>query len=145
MVNADQETESPSYQNGKTVRAIYDAIIGAYQNCKDKKQGAKDALAIYEQNLDFIEESRDALVDIDNLVDILRESLSVFSERKTKKTKIRKGSIISKLVPCGKQCNGCPHGPYLYRVYRKDGKTIWEYLGAKKSQTETEVRANELG
>ena len=35
---------------GKTVKKVYDAMISAYQNCKDKKQGAKDALAIYEEN-----------------------------------------------------------------------------------------------
>lgn len=43
---------------GKTVKDVYDAMLTAYQTCKDKKQGAKDALLIYEQTLEFIEEAR---------------------------------------------------------------------------------------
>jgi hypothetical protein len=39
------------------------------------------------------------------------------------------GSLVSKLVPCGKNCSGCPHGPYLYRVQKAQGKLIWTYLG----------------
>ena len=125
---------------GKTVKAIYDTMLGTYQACRNKKQGAKDSLEIYEENIDFLEESRTALVDIDNLVDILRESLNIISQRKTEKSQIRKGSIISKFVPCGKQCNGCPHGPYLYKVSRANGKLVWKYLGHSKSQVENEVR-----
>jgi hypothetical protein len=40
-----------------------------------------------------------------------------------------KGTVVIKKVPCGKSCSGCPHGPYKYRVFRKDGKTIWDYQG----------------
>lgn len=40
-----------------------------------------------------------------------------------------KGTIVLKKIPCGKDCNGCPHGPYKYRGYR-DGDTVkTEYLG----------------
>ena len=39
------------------------------------------------------------------------------------------GSIVVKRIPCGKNCSGCPHGPYAYRVVRVDGKQKWIYLG----------------
>lgn len=39
------------------------------------------------------------------------------------------GTKVIKKVPCGKDCNGCPHGPYEYRVHR-EGRTLrWEYVG----------------
>lgn len=28
------------------------------------------------------------------------------------------GTIVTKKIPCGKDCSGCPHGPYEYRAYR---------------------------
>jgi hypothetical protein len=116
----------------KTISELYSAILGAYQGSKDKKQAAKDALLLFEDNIDSIEESRTALADIDNLVDVLRQSLNVIAEKKGSKVQMIKGAIVSKLIPCGKHCNGCPHGPYLYRVYRKQGKVIWEYLGSER-------------
>ena len=39
------------------------------------------------------------------------------------------GTKVVKKVPCGKNCNGCPHGPYEYRVKRVDGKLDWDYIG----------------
>lgn len=39
------------------------------------------------------------------------------------------GSIVTKKVPCGKDCGGCPHGPYRYRVTRNGDSLDWEYLG----------------
>ena len=39
------------------------------------------------------------------------------------------GTIVVKKVPCGKDCDGCPHGPYKY-VVRRNGDTLeWEYKG----------------
>lgn len=39
------------------------------------------------------------------------------------------GTVVIKKVPCGKDCDGCPHGPYKY-VVRRDGETLdWEYKG----------------
>ena len=40
-----------------------------------------------------------------------------------------KGARVEKKVPCGKNCNGCPHGPYEYRVYRSGGDVVWDYVG----------------
>ena len=39
------------------------------------------------------------------------------------------GTVVTKLVPCGKDCSGCPHGPYDYRVTRDGDSLRWEYLG----------------
>lgn len=39
------------------------------------------------------------------------------------------GVIVKKKIPCGKDCGGCPHGPYKYRAYR-DGDTVkTDYVG----------------
>lgn len=27
-------------------------------------------------------------------------------------------------------CNGCPHGPYEFRVHRKDEGLVWTYVGS---------------
>jgi hypothetical protein len=96
-------------------------MLNAYQ-VKDKKQGAKNALEVYAQNRELIEEKRHLLGDISDLVAVLQGSLDVIAEQRQGKTEIKKGSLVSKLVPCGKHCSGCPHGPYLYRVSRVDGK-----------------------
>lgn len=40
-----------------------------------------------------------------------------------------RGTVVTKLVPCGKDCGGCPHGPYRYRVTRRGESLHWEYLG----------------
>lgn len=38
--------------------------------------------------------------------------------------------IRSRLVRCGKNCGGCPHGAYFYEVWRGDDGRIHErYLG----------------
>lgn len=113
---------------GKTVRDVFEAMLTAYQ-VKDKKQGAKNALAIYTRNLELVEETRRFLNDVTDLVAVLQDSLNAISERKSERTQIKKGLIVSKLVPCGKHCSGCPHGPYLYKVTRIDGKQVWTYLG----------------
>jgi hypothetical protein len=44
------------------------------------------------------------------------------------------GTIVVKLVKCGKVCSGCPHGPYAYYVYRGG----WTYLGKVATELETE-------
>jgi hypothetical protein len=39
------------------------------------------------------------------------------------------GTPVVKKVPCGKECNGCPHGPYKYIVKRQGKDLDWEYIG----------------
>ena len=36
---------------------------------------------------------------------------------------------VVKKVPCGKDCSGCPHGPYVYHVSRSGNGLDWEYIG----------------
>ena len=40
-----------------------------------------------------------------------------------------KGTPVIKKIPCGKEGNGCPHGPYEYRVHREGKDLKWEYIG----------------
>lgn len=39
------------------------------------------------------------------------------------------GTVVIKKVPCGKNCDGCPHGPYKYVVTREGDSLNWEYIG----------------
>ncbi|NMB85709.1 MAG: hypothetical protein GYA29_05620 [Methanothrix sp.] len=41
------------------------------------------------------------------------------------------GSMTYRLerVSCGKNCKGCPHGPYWYGYWREGGKTHSKYIG----------------
>jgi len=43
----------------------------------------------------------------------------------------RDGSVTYRLerVTCGKNCKGCPHGPYWYGYWREGGKTRSRYIG----------------
>jgi hypothetical protein len=36
---------------------------------------------------------------------------------------------VVKKVPCGKDCSGCPHGPYVYHVSRSGDGLDWDYIG----------------
>jgi hypothetical protein len=49
------------------------------------------------------------------------------------------GSITYRLekVSCGKNCKGCPHGPYWYGYWREGGKTRSKYIGKNLKSTET--------
>jgi hypothetical protein len=39
------------------------------------------------------------------------------------------GTVVKKKIPCGRDCGGCPHGPYRYLAYRQVDKVKTEYLG----------------
>ena len=39
------------------------------------------------------------------------------------------GAVVIKKIPCGKDCGGCPHGPYKYVVTREGGEINWDYRG----------------
>ena len=38
-------------------------------------------------------------------------------------------AIVIKEQLCGKDCEGCPHGPYAWRVTTENGEQQWKYLG----------------
>ncbi|MFB6284280.1 MAG: hypothetical protein ABEK59_10180 [Halobacteria archaeon] len=50
-------------------------------------------------------------------------------EEIVEKDKKERYTEVVKKVPCGKDCSGCPHGPYLYHVRREGKKLEWEYKG----------------
>lgn len=39
------------------------------------------------------------------------------------------GTVVTKKQQCGKDCGGCPHGPYRWLVTRDGDSLNWEYLG----------------
>jgi hypothetical protein len=43
----------------------------------------------------------------------------------------RLGSVTyrQERVYCGKECKGCPHGPYWYAYWKEDGRTHTKYIG----------------
>jgi len=43
----------------------------------------------------------------------------------------RLGSVTyrQERVYCGKECKGCPHGPYWYAYWKEDGRTHTRYIG----------------
>ena len=45
----------------------------------------------------------------------------------------RQARYRERRIPCGKNCAGCPHGPYVYLVWRDaSGKLRERYLGKGK-------------
>jgi len=44
----------------------------------------------------------------------------------------QEGTVVIKKVPCGKDCGGCPHGPYKYIVRREGDSLEWTYKGPVK-------------
>ena len=119
---------------GKTLTDIYQAMLDAYAAESNKELAAKNALDIYYKNRSVIEQVRRVLDDIEDLRRVLEDSLKEIAEQRAKQEAIARrirsgGCIVAKLVPCGKNCRGCPHGPYLYRVVKIGGKQRWIYLG----------------
>jgi len=43
--------------------------------------------------------------------------------------KLRSITYRLERVSCGKNCKGCPHGPYWYGYWREGGKTHSKYIG----------------
>jgi len=119
---------------GKKLREIYEAMLRAYREEPNKEEGARKALDVYNVHIQEIEEIRRILIEIQDLHDGLLEGLKVLTEERSKaerrsRTVRTGGCTIIKFVPCGKNCKGCPHGPYVYRVYKEAGKQFWKYLG----------------
>ncbi len=61
--------------------------------------------------------------------DIENDELAADDEQLVDVETEQSGTIVVKKVPCGKDCGGCPHGPYKYRVQRHGDSLDWEYLG----------------
>jgi hypothetical protein len=82
-------------------------------------------------------QNRDTLLDIQSYVDeLLRWQTAppedIEFDEDEEEIDIATGSSFTRVVkrvPCGKKCNGCPHGPYVYHVSRQGSRLIWEYAG----------------
>lgn len=60
------------------------------------------------------------------LTPLPRDALLVSSSPDTPRSG---GWIEIKWVKCGKNCRGCPHGPYLYARWREGKRLRSKYLG----------------
>lgn len=82
-----------------------------------------------------------ALREIMDLVERLILERSNASDQPSGRGKVleveRSGSMTYRLemVSCGKNCKGCPHGPYWYGYWREGGKTRSRYIGKSLRRT----------
>jgi len=129
--------KSPDQICLEVLRKVYEEMLEAYRNCEDKEEGCKRALKVYRSYRDLLYDVQTLLEDIEDFRGICEESLVKLEEARIREEKIvyriqHGGSVVAKLIPCGKKCRGCPHGPYLYRVVKVGGRQIWKYLGKAK-------------
>ncbi len=61
--------------------------------------------------------------------DLEEEDLTDSDEELLEVEESGRGTVVIKKVPCGKDCSGCPHGPYKYVVSREGNELNWEYKG----------------
>jgi len=52
------------------------------------------------------------------------KAIVVLSDGSQIKARLRKRPIL-----CGRQCKGCPHGLYVYAVWRQGSKMREQYMG----------------
>jgi hypothetical protein len=97
----------PSYTVDPLERQDADTLrkIAAYAN---------ELAAWRERELDVEEIEADAVRDQEELEDVVDTP---------------KGTVVRKMIPCGDDCNGCPHGPYEYLAYRVGDSVVTEYIG----------------
>ena len=112
---------------GKKLMEIHDAMLAEYREAADKSEGSKLALQIYYANRTVIQDIVAALTVLEDFRKTLEEGLRLLDEEKAKAENVkarsaRVGCYVVKLVPCGKHCSGCPHGPYAYQVIKVEGK-----------------------
>jgi len=116
----------------------------AYRETPSKEVGARKALDVYNGYIVHLEYIAAVMSDIEDFHNLLADALDRLEDardREEKKTiTIRGGGThIVKLIPCGKQCRGCPHGPYAYQVTRVGGRQVWKYLGRAKGEGKERV------
>jgi hypothetical protein len=113
---------------------VYERMVKAYREGKSREEGVEAALGIFQDHLTGIQSIQSALNKVMDFYHTLVEAERAYREAREQAAQggLRSGGhgcFVWKLVPCGKQCNGCPHGPYLYQVTKSGGKQLWKYLG----------------
>lgn len=80
-----------------------------------------------------------ALDELESLIALRREELAeppeppVSAKREVVSTrKAGKVTVRSERIYCGKNCNGCPHGPYDYAYWWEGGRVRSKYIGKTK-------------
>jgi hypothetical protein len=81
----------------------------------------EETLRLIQEYIDELIEWQQREVEPDEVADDDEEVVGVEEHER--------GTVVEKRVPCGKDCGGCPHGPYRYLAYREGSKVKTEYLG----------------
>jgi hypothetical protein len=86
------------------------------------------------QDLPVLYEIRDLVTGLISEKEGLQETQDESRMERTKREILEErqsGSMTYRLerVSCGKNCKGCPHGPYWYGYWREGGKTHSKYIG----------------
>jgi hypothetical protein len=76
----------------------------------------------------YAQECREHLEAVERR-DLDEEDLADSDEELLEVEKSEAGTVVIKKIPCGKDCGGCPHGPYKYVVSREGDDLNWEYKG----------------
>ena len=87
----------------------------------------EDTLGLIREYVDELIEWQQHEVEPDEVTDDDEEVVGVEDHER--------GTVVEKRVPCGKDCGGCPHGPYRYLAYREGSKVKTEYLGPAEDGT----------
>ena len=87
-------------------------------------------------------QDRETLAAIEDYAQARREYLETLAAQSVDETALadsdeelvdveesQEGTVVIKRVPCGKDCSGCPHGPYKYIVRREGEHLKWTYKG----------------
>ena len=95
-------------------------------------KAVKDLLK--EEDLSTLYEIRDLLSDMISMREAPLSKIGSTRDRGSNREVIEErhsGTMTFRLerVSCGKNCKGCPHGPYWYGYWREGGKTRSKYIG----------------
>lgn len=87
---------------------------------------------LFKQDVETLRRVREI---VDDLIEEREKAIEVESEMDEGEELVEQsessssGTTVIKKVPCGKECEGCPHGPYEYTVRRSGEKLVWDYVG----------------
>lgn len=86
--------------------------------------------ALAKQELAVLYEIRDM---VESLIAERKEATKANRPRREVLEEKKTSTITYRLehVSCGKNCKGCPHGPYWYGYWKEGGKTRSKYIGKR--------------